>query len=278
MNDLVIRKIAKLEEFITGSGKRISDESISLLIAEYGEIIQEWISKTSSKSGIIEKDIGAISILERQMAAYFNSQNKSPSFATQILSDFDEVVQANKAIQSELYTKVDTDKIRVKLSPQQEFIKDRLLYDLSIGGVKDFVLPLVKKAATDAMVLGLSVKKTEEGLLAVIKDKRIANRAEQIARDGIYSYNGAVNQVIAESYNLDRRYYSGGLVADSRPLCVRCSGKSFTKQELDDIVVAYLSSPSLSAGMYKASANEYIKNLFTFRGGYGCLHTIIPLQ
>ena len=100
----------------------------------------------------------------------------------------------------------------------------------------------------------------------------------QVARDAVYSYNGAINQTIADGYGLTKYAYLGGVVADSRPFCTKYHGTEIDKKDLSNILTAYLSSPNLSAGMFAVSPTDYENNFLTYRGGWNCRHIAIPIN
>lgn len=95
--------------------------------------------------------------------------------------------------------------------------------------------------------------------------------ATQIARDTVYQSNGAINQLIAERYELDSFIYTGDIIRDSRPLCRHLVGMH-RKIKLDEMPALIKRYPQ---GLYP---NTTKKNFLQLRAGYNCRHSAFAVR
>lgn len=105
------------------------------------------------------------------------------------------------------------------------------------------------------------------------QNTRISNYALQISRDALGQYNGAVNQRIADQFDLNAVVYVGSVVEDTRAQCGRWLGRDFILlTELPDEIAWAFDSGS---GMIPGTTED---NFIIFRGGYSCRHTAVPIR
>ena len=102
----------------------------------------------------------------------------------------------------------------------------------------------------------------------------------QIVRDSFFQFDGTVNNMVAERYELNGFRYVGSIVKDSRGQCRRWVeiGKIPRKALSKEIAWAKRSGEykgKKKSGMNGAT-NE--KNFATYRGGYNCRHRAIPVR
>jgi hypothetical protein len=95
----------------------------------------------------------------------------------------------------------------------------------------------------------------------------------QVSRDALNQYDGTINSRIAEEFGLDAFQYVGSLIEDSRPQCVRWTGKGvILKDQLEKEIGWAFTNGS---GMIPGTNSE---NFAVFRGGYNCRHSAIPFK
>jgi len=240
-----------------------------------------------SSGRITEKDsanwVTKIALLENKLLSILQSNDYNVGIRD-YLSNYEKI----KALNYELHTKlngiVDFDKLEESLTTKEQFIQNKVLYELKQGGIKlNFVEP-TKRVLISAITLGSSITDAKKQITELYKlngetnSNRLKSYIGQVARDAVYSYNGAINQTIADAYGLTKYAYLGGVVADSRPFCTKYHSTEIEKKELNDILTTYLSSPTLSAGMFAVNATDYENNFLTYRGGWNCRHIAIPIN
>ncbi|GAF75509.1 unnamed protein product, partial [marine sediment metagenome] len=93
----------------------------------------------------------------------------------------------------------------------------------------------------------------------------------QIARDTLSQYDGAVNDMVRKEFDLNGYRYIGSLVRDSRPQCIRWRRM---KELPMAILPAELANPS-NRGQIPGTTKD---NFGTYRGGYNCQHSAIPIR
>lgn len=100
---------------------------------------------------------------------------------------------------------------------------------------------------------------------------RLQAYATQIARDTVFTYQGAMQEVIKSEYGLTKFIYVGGLVSDSRPFCRHLVGLR-RKIDLEEV------PPLVEAFPEGLKPNTTKKNFLQYRGGYGCRHTVMVVK
>lgn len=99
----------------------------------------------------------------------------------------------------------------------------------------------------------------------------IERYAVQMARDTAHSMNRTTNDIIRRELNLDSFIYVGGLVADSRPLCVALvrMNRDIKLSEIPALVDRY------PDGLYPNTTRD---NFLQVCGGYSCRHTAFAVR
>lgn len=170
------------------------------------------------------------------------------------------------------------------LSPARKSIYDQAEYWLSDGLADAYVQP-AKYLLLQSVTNGLSLKDAKsllknwnEGNLAKGGNltsgrptPRLQTYSTQVARDSLYSYNGAINETIAKEYGLTKFVYVGGLVQDSRPFCKHLVS---LKRKIDITEVPPLVE-KYPEGIIPGTTK---KNFMVRRGGYNCQHQAMAVK
>lgn len=80
------------------------------------------------------------------------------------------------------------------------------------------------------------------------------------------AFDRRAQNIKAQQYGLDKFYYSGSLVMDSREFCVNRVGKIFTKKEIDSWN---------KMGRWDGKAEG--RDVWTYLGGWNCQHILSPV-
>lgn len=164
------------------------------------------------------------------------------------------------------------------LSPARKVVYDQAEYYLMDGLADAYVQP-AKYLLMQAVTNGLSLKDAKsllknwnEGKMATggqltsgRPTPRLQTYSTQIARDSIYQYNGTIQNIIHEKFELTKGVYVGGLVKDSRPACKYLVGLK-RKIDIDEIPAVLEKYPQ---GVIPGTTK---KNFSVRRCGYGCMH------
>jgi len=134
----------------------------------------------------------------------------------------------------------------------------------------------VKKILYEGIMQGKSQTAAKKALHDfIVGDKGKIGQLErwsgQIARDTLSQYDGAVNDLVRKEFDLNGFKYIGSLVRDSRPQCVRWRGM---KEIPMSILPAELANPT-NKGQIPGTTKD---NFGTYRGGYNCNHSAIPIR
>lgn len=169
------------------------------------------------------------------------------------------------------------------LTPARQSIHSQAEYFLTEALQDAYVQP-AKYMMMQAVTTGVTIKKAQSilrnwnngtmtnGKLASGRQTPALQRyAGVIARDSIYKMNGAINQVIAEKYNLDHFVYNGSLIEGSRPLCRHLVNlrRTISLDEMPALIKRY------PQGLYPNTTRD---NFMNVTGGFGCLHTATAVK
>lgn len=129
--------------------------------------------------------------------------------------------------------------------------------------------PIQQELAT-AIIQGKSVLETEAALQLKIANKGFTGYA---AHQSVYEYDGAVQQKIADVYELDALLYVGTLIKTSRPQCRKWETQGTIKIENLQSEIDW--AKANGSGMIPTTTPE---NFLRYRGGYRCRHQAIPIR
>lgn len=178
------------------------------------------------------------------------------------------------------------------LSPARKSVYDQAEYYLTDGLADAYVQP-AKYLLMQAVTNGISLKDAQsllknwnEGKLSTggrltsnRPTPRLQTYATQIARDSIYTYNGSINEIIRDKYDLKRIIYQGGLVKDSRAFCKHLVGldRKIEIEEIPSLIdkVAKQEGKTIPSGMIPGTNK---KNFVVRRGGFSCQHLAMMVR
>lgn len=95
----------------------------------------------------------------------------------------------------------------------------------------------------------------------------------QIARDALMQYDGTIQTIIFNEFDLDGWGYQGSLIKDSRPQCRRWVAMEFIPKDELEIEIQW--AENNGSGLIPDTTPE---NFGIVRGGYNCRHTATPLR
>jgi len=253
----------------------------SLEIAIYSKILDILRSFAQEEGRIIAKGSNAALFdrLKRQILKVIRESTFVPK-VNKFLTSFDKVEKMNRSIYERILgTKVRTDLSLEKLTVIEK-VTDSLLNQSSLNA--NFINP-IRKTLTDAVRFNQTFAEAEENLKRAVKgtDKGglLRRYAGQVVTDSINGFDGAINDVIRDAYQLDGFRYVGSLIKDSRLNCIELingSGAfekfairpgSYRVKDTEKIIAIAENRPGWNP--------ETTVNTFgQFRCGYRCRHQI----
>lgn len=225
-----------------------------------------------------------INTINKRVAKLIADSTIESSIAS-FLDDFSLLDKNIVAIQRELN---DISVSEALLSGQKKYIADIVLNNLVQGNIDTRFISPVKKILYQRAVYGGSVTNTEKQLRKLIKGDGkqlgvLERWAGQVARDAMNQYEGAVNQQIKVTHNLNAILYVGPLVEDSRCQCRKwVAMRTILDSQLQDEIDWALSDRQFEladgeicrpSGMIPETT---VDNFLINRGGYNCIHRAIP--
>jgi hypothetical protein len=224
-----------------------------------------------------------VNALEKKLVDLINKSKPFTEGIGQYMRKFEQIGKLNVRLHKKM-SNIDVDDL-VKLATKQQ---TELVGDIAgtvVGRIKKnltdplreiFIKP-VKKMIYSNILAGTPATEMVGILQEFIEgDKdtfgKIARWGDQITRDSIREYDGAINNMIKDEYGLNAFRYIGSLVRDSRPLCVHIITTydgDMTYEQLEEVLDKYSDSPGVMPG-------TTVENFTQHAGGYNCRHDVLP--
>lgn len=159
-------------------------------------------------------------------------------------------------------------------------IKKQVVQALITDSVQAGFLTPLENVLTVAVNSGASFAETVASIRNFVEgsdkvDGRILQYSKQLAHDSFANSDRAYNSQIADELDIEWYLWAGGEVAQSRCFCIERHGKYYHYKEVEawgrGEDIGDCKTDNGWAGMNRAT-NE--KTIFTYGGGYGCLHTV----
>lgn len=147
------------------------------------------------------------------------------------------------------------------------------------GMDRAFTIPITESLET-YIKSGTTQKHVEENLRLFIKgnDEKLGlleRHVNQVARDGIMQFDGAVQREVQKEYKLNAIGYLGSLIEDSRKQCVHWVNDLQGVIMRDELAAQIRYAERYGTGWIQGTTEEtFIIN----RGGYNCRHTATPIN
>ncbi len=213
--------------------------------------------------------------------------------------DFDKVFDVNKeywAGEGALFNA----KINEVLGFEKQQTINKLISDLVGSGVDANVIQGLQQKIKEGIVTRQKYSELKDVVKTYLvtgqTQSRLLRYASLITMDSIRGYDGTIQKVVSDEYNMEAFRYVGSLEKDSRKTCIgliRAPGKIYvprTKQTYSnpyaDLVLVdgiYLQKDipkiiSLSQNNPGWNPNTTVATFFVYRGGYNCTHQALPYK
>lgn len=254
----------------------------SLEVAIYSKIL-DILRNFAQEEGRIIKSGSNASLFDRLKKEILRVIRES-TFVPKVnkfLTSFDKVEKMNRNIYERILgTKIKTDLSLEKLTVIEK-VTDALANQSSLN--TNFINP-IRKALTDSVRFNQTFQEAEANLKSLVKGTGkgglFRRYSGQVVTDSINGYDGAVNDVIRDAYQLDGFRYVGSLIEDSRKNCVELvngSGEfekfairpgTYRTEDLQDIIDVAKHRPGWNPATTVSTFAQY-------RGGYNCRHQVM---
>lgn len=170
-----------------------------------------------------------------------------------------------------------------KLAPARRLVYDRTRYYLKQGIRESYVMP-AKLLLMQQVTTGITLEDAEKQLRQWDQGKyttgnapagrpapNLQRYAVQLSRDSLYQFDGQINNIVKNEYDLNAFIYVGDIIEDSRPLCrhlVSLHRKIFTS-ELPELLQQF------PEGLYPDTNED---NFMVYRGGFSCRHQTFAVR
>lgn len=188
-----------------------------------------------------------------------------------ILGDASVIDQANLQIQQRLN---DIDLDLTRFDPERVRLLNEVQAGLAVEPLTSLAADRVVRTITAGVLLNRPLAEVFDNLEEIV-GRSLSGYATLLSRDGLYGYDGAVNDVIRKTYDLNAYRYVGSIVEDSRPHCRRWVKERLLRREYLEQEIGRLHAAGNPDGFRTQTTFE---NFAQYRGGYNCRHTAVPVR
>lgn len=209
--------------------------------------------------------------------------------------DFEKLLQLNRQYWSGQGWTF-TDRINEILSDDMQIRINQLVSDLTGSGVDVNVIQGLQQKIQEGIVTRQRYSDlkevVKEYLVTDTRQSQLLRYASVITQDAINGFDGAIQKVVADEYEMDGFNYVGSLIKDSRLTCIALTsapgrvmvgknvvtnpyadlvlpGGAFRIKDIPKIIERSYNNP----GWNKSTTPD---TFFIYRGGYNCRHEALP--
>lgn len=200
------------------------------------------------------------------------------SMSEELLEDYGRIIDNAKEIHKELNDLNISDSFRTRqLSPAQQLAIRQTSAYLSQASMSAQVVSPLTKVLFEAVQFGYTLSDAQK---AIAESMNFGKYVGQIARDGLFQFDGTIHKIIADEYGLDAIEYVGSLVEDSRGQCAKWIKESPILDENLPEEIAWAKRSGDYKGRKKSGMipETNSENFMVYRGGYNCRHRAIPTR
>lgn len=240
----------------------------------------------SSRGKLIKNRITArlVRLLSKEIKEIID-KSKYVSKVSKYLEVFDDVEDLTVSTISEINNlKISKSGLSTEKSESIKALSRRLT---SVNSIEDNIIQPIKDILFSALRKGGSVSETEAALRQLIKGQNnkgfLQKYSRQVATDAVMGYQGKIQTVISEQYELNAFRYVGSLIATSRQTCRDLINGTGEYADLAQGRGVYLIKdiPKIierskdNSGWNPATTEA---NFFELRGGFNCRHRALPFR
>lgn len=280
----------ELHEILIEKEKRL--ESVPDKLATRTESVQKKILKELiSELDSLERENGRIKMTNKNM----NTINKIAAYITDFIFEQTEYQAALIAFSKEFniqagltqdffialqgdFKDKEIYRNNIKLSQKQsiELLAKAGVNQIFINPMKDILQASITSGATyadaiEALTIFVIGNKNKEGTLL--------SHVKQVAYDGFAFSDRQYVKMISKDLEYEFYQYFGGLVRDSRCFCIQRSNGIFHEKEIEywgETPSLWDKKPGCDKGGGRIPSTN-ASTIWTYAGGYHCLHQIIPV-
>ena len=263
--------------------RRIQQESYQKALDFYAEQLAKNEGKTLVQRGGNTAKNSAL--FEKKLFDYISKNKQYRSEIRKYIRSFDQIDVLNKLLHSEV-NNLDIDRIikiagRAKGYVTKEVatgIVGEIHVNLTERALRSQFTKQVQKVVFDNVLLGTPFSRAREILKKYIVGEKgeigqLERWAGQITRDSISQYDGQINAMVQEEYELNAYQYVGGIKTNSRKQCKEWRKKKILP--IDTLQKEIDWAKSSGSGMVPGTT---VSNFAVYRGGYNCRHQAYPVR
>lgn len=271
------------DEYLIQRQELLQAKVDQLGITLYDKIFNEYLSQLEQSDGKLTMDGKNISLIKGLDAVYKNFRDKyNVPVIKQFISDAQGVVPVNETY----FTSISNQSTKSATSKAIKVVNKGLgLTEKGVpvknGFVDKFIrdetlLKKIKKQTTQALTQGKGFQQFRQELQVTIqgeKGKPLSGGLQQYYRNNAYDtltkVDRLASETMADELGMQYFFYAGGIINNSRPLCIHCNGKIVNSAEWRNLDYEEI-KPKYQPGLPNGDNGTW--NPLEDLGGFGCIH------
>jgi len=255
-------------------------EKLSPIQRAIFEKLLDKLTGLKTVDGFIDRTLGNQKIVD-EVREFVHKELLKTDYSKSV-KDFADEFTKQSALTSQFYTAEFGAGFSTALADASvKQIKKSVVQALITDSVQSGFLTPLESTLSVAVNSGSSFVETIKAIRELVEgndkvDGRIVAYSKQLAHDSFANSDRAYNSAIADELGIEWFLWAGGEIATSRCFCIERHGKYYHYKEIEawgrgeDIGDCNIGGGEW-AGRNR-STDE--KTIFTYGGGYGCLHTV----
>lgn len=247
-------------------------------------VLLDRLERDGESIAMNAKNLGLLSELEAAIQAIVNNSDYISA-----VKEFSSEMETQRKLNQEYYKELGYTETPAAAALIQQ--TKRSTMKMLVGSALDanFYTPVLE-TIENAIASGSGFGETVKNLRVVVEggtnsagatvEGKLSRYVKQIAKDAFSIFDSKYNQQVTADLGLEFYLYSGGTISDTREFCSARNGKYFHKKEVESWPTAsgsYESNPSPRGSWDGMNRQTNSSNIFSFRGGHNCNHTLIPV-
>lgn len=281
LNELLDKKAARLESVPGKFASQVSEVQKGL-IKDVQVILARFELERDGTFKVNEFNIELAAELDVLLRQVLDASEYTEA-VTEFAREFNQQISVNDAYFQKAFPGFETSELGALVVREAQKNAVELLINTSLDS--EFTLA-IKQQIEQAVITGARFRETLDTIQQIVTgnaetDGKILAYSKQIAHDTFAVGDRAYSTAVAEKVGATWFKYSGGQIKTSRPFCVERHGKFFCKKEIElwgagEKTSGYKWPQSGSWAGEGEGTNE--RTIFTWAGGYNCMHTIMAVS
>jgi hypothetical protein len=267
------KKLAeKIESRSLSAIERLNKTVISVQNKAFGGVVVKLKELDLDSEGYIRQTAGNRAIIREANRAFSSALERGGYIEG--LNRFTVVFGVLDEVNAEYFSEFDG------FIPNRQFIKAvqrQALADIETSLLNEGLAAQIKNPLSQLLNQNINSGGSFAGMLEQVRtfikggdnEGKLLRHVKTIVRDVLFNYSRTYQSAVAADLGMEFYLYTGGIIQTSRPWCRERAGNYYHHREIE------LWAGESWAGKRPDTTES---SIFTYAGGYSCLHQILPVS